>query len=182
MPKFREIPQLTSYGHYRIDVSWDYLPTQLDSWQEYKEQPLNLDPDFQRAHVWTEQQQIDYIEFCLRGGQGSNEILFNCPGWMHSFKPQEGEESNEFVLVDGKQRIQAALQFLNDKITAFGYKFSDYKDKLNMLRPSFSFRVNDLETRAEVLQWYLEINTGGIVHKEEEINKVRKLLEEESSS
>jgi hypothetical protein len=31
-----------------------------------------------------------------------------------------------------------------------------------------------------VLKWYLEFNSGGTVHTEAELNKVRKMIEEEN--
>lgn len=39
--------------------------------------------------------------------------------------------------------------------------------------------VNNLKTREEVLQWYIDFNAGGTVHSKEEIDRVKKLLEEE---
>ena len=44
---------------------------------------------------------------------------------------------------------------------------------------NFVFITNDLETRAEVLQWYIDHKAGGIAHTDEEINKVKILLENE---
>lgn len=41
------------------------------------------------------------------------------------------------------------------------------------------FVVNELATRAEVLQWYIELNTGGTPHADAEIARVRSLLEAE---
>ena len=38
--------------------------------------------------------------------------------------------------------------------------------------------INNLPTRKQVLQWYLQMNKGNVAHTEEEINKVEKLLEE----
>ena len=190
MPKFADIPQYTRPAHYHINVPWSHLENTLDRWMLKEsgidpEQPpeqltvpiLNLDPDFQRAHVWTKKQQIAYVEFKLRGGSGAEVILFNCPRWM-SWKVVDKDCYNEFVLVDGKQRIQAVLQFLRNKIKAFGHYYKEYEDKLG-LEPMFIFTVNDLETKAEVLQWYLELNTGGVVHTKEEITKVKALLRAE---
>ncbi len=39
-----------------------------------------------------------------------------------------------------------------------------------------SFQVNDLLTREEVLQWYIDLNTGGTDHTDEEINRVKEML------
>ena len=92
---FHDIPQFTRAG-YQCHVSWKYL----ESWIKSQEEELNLDldPDFQRAHVWSEYQQRKYVEFILQNGQSARDIYFNCDGWMGSFR-------GPFVLVDGKQRL-----------------------------------------------------------------------------
>ena len=87
---------------------------------------------------------------------------------MSSFK-------GPFYLVDGKQRLQAVRLFLNNKIKAFGYYYNEYEDELHLIGPDFLINVNDLATREEVLQWYLDLNSGGVVHTEEELNKVKKI-------
>lgn len=169
--RFQDIPQFTRDGHYQVNVSWDYLEKHLEHYNENHK--LDLDPDFQRGHVWDESKQRAYVEFCLRGGRGSNLIRFNCPGWMRSF-------DGPVVLVDGKQRIEAVRKFMRNELVIFGgHKFSDFTDRLRMTHADFIFMVNDLPTRREVLQWYLDINAGGVVHTEAELDKVRKLLEKE---
>jgi hypothetical protein len=47
-----------------------------------------------------------------------------------------------------------------------------------MINDGLKFNINDLKTKAEVLQWYLDFNTGGTVHSDEEITRVRKMLED----
>lgn len=134
-----------------------------------------MDPDFQRGHVWTEVQQIRYVEFVLRGGESSREIHFNHPGWMNSYE-------GAMVLVDGKQRLESVRKFMRNELPIFdGHTLSDFDEKPSILRADFIIHVNDLPTRAEVLQWYLDLNDGGVVHSSEEIQKVRKLLEEETA-
>ena len=78
--KYEDIKQFTPMGNYRIDVPLGYL---LEALKKYKvEYQLDMDPDFQRAHVWDEEKQIRFVEFILRGGNSSREIYFNCPNWM----------------------------------------------------------------------------------------------------
>lgn len=43
----------------------------------------------------------------------------------------------------------------------------------------FLFSVNDLQTKAEILQWYIEMNSGGTPHTSKEIERVKKLLDQE---
>jgi len=134
---------------------------------------LELDPDFQRGHVWTEAKQIAYVEFCLRDGTGSRTLLFNQPNWMGSYK-------GVMVLIDGKQRLEAVRKFMRNELPVFGGTYlNDFSDKDVLLRSdgaSFKFAVATLKTRREVLELYLQINSGGVVHTEEELAKVEALL------
>jgi len=168
--KYSDIPKLTQDGNYRVNIGWDSLQHTLHRYQHDKLAKLDIDPDFQRGHVWTEEQQIKYVEFIMRGGSGSNEIKFNCVGWMNSYE-------GPFVLVDGKQRIHAVLRFLNNEIKAFGHYFNEFEDgKTILYRCDFIFCINDLKTTEDVLRWYLELNSGGTPHTEDELDKVRKML------
>lgn len=38
--------------------------------------------------------------------------------------------------------------------------------------------VNDLKTKREVLEWYVQMNAGGTPHSPEEIERVRRLMED----
>lgn len=168
-----EIPKFIHGGHYSVTVDWDYI----EQWIEDKKQhDVDLDPDFQRAHVWTQDKQIRYVEFILRGGESSRVIYWNCPGWMNDFR-------GPMLLVDGKQRLEAVRAFLRGEIPAFGTFIGDWEERLlRKARAHFTFNVNNLDTRAEVLQWYLDLNSGGVVHTQEEIDKVKAMLEKEKSS
>jgi hypothetical protein len=172
--KFRDIPQFTRSGSYQVNVSWRYLEEQFAQYE--KGYGLELDPDFQRAHVWDENKQRRYVEYVLRGGKSSRTIYFNCATWMGTRTTVE----SPVQLVDGKQRIEAVRAFLNGHITAFDSYIHEFEDNLPWMGTDFVFVVNDLKTRAEVLQWYLDLNSGGVVHTEEELEKVRKLLESEA--
>ena len=135
--------------------------------------PLCLEPDFQRAHVWTVEQQINYVEFRLRGGSSGSTLYFNCPSWMDGFR-------HPLVLVDGLQRITAARKFMANELSVFGGIFlSDFEDKIPF-ELSFTINVNKLQTDVEVLQWYLEMNSGGTAHTDAELDKVRAMIERAS--
>lgn len=174
--KFSEIPRYTEPGHYQVNVDWQDLNRHLNRYDEMKTGArLDLNPDFQRGHVWTKEQQIAYVEFKLRGGTGGNIIYFNCVGWMHDFR-------GPFVLVDGLQRLTAVRRFITGEIKAFGQYVGEFIEPLRFSRADFLFNVNNLETRAEVLQWYLEMNTGGTPHTDNELQRVRNLLMKEKEN
>lgn len=173
MMKAKDIKKLTGEGRYISDIQLDHLKDKIRDWQANL--GLQLNPDFQRGHVWTEQQQIAFVEFILRGGR-TTPIQFNHPQWMNSFK-------GEFVCVDGLQRLTALLRFLDNDLPVFeGNRMNDIEDLDVLLRRTdVQFRINDLKTRADVLTWYLEMNTGGTVHTKDEISKVMRLLIAEQS-
>ena len=170
---FQSLPRFTRNPSYRVTTEWKYLRSTLDRWADRKEglAALNLDPDFQRPHVWTPQQKTAFVEYVLQGGISGRDIYFNCKGWQGSYE-------GPFVLVDGKQRLDAALRFLNNEVPVFGGHY--FKDIEGRIMAEFNFLVNDLRTRAEVLQWYLEMNTGGTPHSAAEINKVKDMLKTET--
>lgn len=180
MPKFKDIKKFVRDSNYSVTTEWKYLPETLErlkerclSNNEVKYDGLDLNPDFQRAHVWTEEQQIAYIEYVLRGGCGGRDIYWNNPTWQKSY-------SEKTVLVDGKQRLMAVSSFLVNKFKIFGYYFQDYEDSLHAVSSAtLTFHINDLRTRREVLEWYLVFNAGGTPHSKEELDRVRVLLEKE---
>ena len=170
--KFSDIPQYTQDSGYAVDIPLTYLEEHIDRYR--KSYNLDMDVDFQRSHVWSDAQQSAFMEHLLKGGQGSNEIRFNCPGWMGST-----DKIGPMVVVDGKQRLTACSKFLNNELPVFGgVYYKDFEGKLSS-RYALRVRVNCLRDRAEVLQWYLDINTGGTPHTEAEINRVHELLEKE---
>lgn len=170
--KFLDIPQFTKQGSFQVNVPFTSVLNWIETMQ--KDMDLQLNPDFQRGHVWVEEQQIAYIEFLLKGGKSSRIICFNCPYW-NSGKKRE-YEYKDFVCVDGLQRITAVTLFMDNKIKVFGSLYHEFTDKIP-LSLDLLIIVNDLKTKKEVLQWYIEMNTGGTPHTKEEIAKVRSILE-----
>lgn len=168
---FKTITKYTSEGHYGVDYDIDSFPDAIDRYiDRYK---LQMNPDFQRGHVWTESQQIAFVEFVLRGGQ-LQPIRLNNTEW-NSMKV-----GGEMVCVDGLQRTTALMKFAKDLLPVFGGYFRSQLVNFNTNDYMIRVTINGLRTRAEVLNWYIELNSGGTVHTEEDIDKVRKLLEDET--
>lgn len=168
---FKDIQPYIERNGYSVFHSLGRLKKTIDEYVE--ELGLELNPDFQRGHVWTEEQQIKYMEHVLREGRSGLEIYLNHPGWSRDYK-------GDFVCVDGLQRITACLRFLNDEIKVFGHYYSEFEDKIDHMI-GLHFTINSLQTRKEVLQWYLETNDGGTVHSQSEIDRVRALWLAEKS-
>jgi Protein of unknown function DUF262 len=165
--RYQDIPQMTPWGGYSVDVRWSYLETWLAGFPS-----ACLDPEFQRHYVWTEQQKIRYVEFALRGGRSGKDILWNCPDWNTT------AIYDRMAIVDGKQRINAVRQFMRDELAVFGHTRSQIDGRLPTFNASFKMHVNDLVDPADVLQWYLDVNSGGTQHTDDELDRVRRLMEQ----
>lgn len=170
--KFRDIPQFPA-ARWAVDVPWTHLEQNLDTIRGGGD--LRLDPDYQRAHVWTPEQQTAYVEFQLMGGEISRTLIFNAPHWG-----QLGvDPADTYVeLLDGKQRLEAVRAFLRGDIPVFETKYDEWEDKLPTMEYRFRFQICCLETREEVLELYLKINAGGTPHGKDELDRVRVLLAE----
>ena len=168
---FRDIPAFTSGGSYAVD----YPLRDLVSWvqNEVEKSGLILCPDFQRGHVWTEKQQEDYITFLLRGGKTGRDLYFNCPSWNH---PVGIGAYNDYVCVDGLQRLTAITRFVNNELRVFGRLYGEFKGRPKMSQDFIRVHINDLKTKKEVLTWYLEMNSGGTPHSHKELHRVFDLL------
>lgn len=168
--KAYDIERLTPAPNYRVNMSWGFLTNHIDRWKETYS--LELEPDFQRGHVWSEKQQQEYIEYCLRGGAYSRDIMFNC------FRFTSGESHN-MVLVDGLQRLTAVTKFINNELKAFSFYIDEFEDKdVILLREDVVIHVNTLPGKKAVYKWYLELNSSGTPHTPIELHMVQKLYEE----
>lgn len=155
---------------YSVDVMWHYLDFKLDSWKE--DVGLELNPYFQRGHVWTEIQQRKYIEFILRLGITGKDIYFNSKG-------KGGNWEGPIVCIDGLQRVTAAQKFMRNELSIFGGNylkdFSDVKGRLP-LEITFRFHVNTINEDKDILNWYLWMNEGGTPHSNKELRRIKELL------
>lgn len=162
--RFADIP-LYPRAHYEIDVELRDLLWHHEKW--VRDKGLTMDQDYQRAHVWTHEQKVAYVEHVLRGGEVGKTIIVNVPGW------NDGTYTRSEI-VDGKQRYTALLGFLRNEFQVFGHFFRDFTDHPRCIL-GIKWRVVDL-TREEILELYLSLNAGGTPHTAEEIERVQRLL------
>ena len=111
------------------------------------------------------------LYFALSAG---NIVYFNCPSWHYEVK---SGEYNDYVCVDGLQRLTAICKFINNEIKVFGSYFKEYEDPRGVNQHTLIVNVNDLKTEKEVLQWYIDMNAGGTPHTKDEIERVKRMLE-----
>ncbi len=168
--KWYSFPRTTELS----SVAWRDLETRIQYWDKSQTETghtLELCPDFQRGHVWTHQQKVAYVEFKLSGGFGSDVLIWNHPQWNRSWKAN-------MVLVDGLQRLSAVREFISGQFTVFdGVGWGDIPAQERPSTAQFYFTVASVQSRKELLEWYLKLNSGGTPHSQADLDKVKALLE-----
>lgn len=120
---------------------------------------------------WTEEQQISYVAHVLRGGTSGKTIFLNNPNWQE----HRSDTYTDFVCVDGLQRLTALKRFVNNEIKVFNHYYKEFTGSLRIYH-NLKLNINNLKTKKEVLNWYVEMNEGGTPHTKEEIDKVKNLI------
>lgn len=164
-------------AQYEVDHDWRSFQRALAGYAaDYG--GIELNPDFQRGHVWTPDQQRHFIENVLRGVISSSGFVvqFNCPNWENA--AYAGDLPVGFQCIDGLQRITAVQAFMDGTVHPFGLSVEDLNlSGFSMKGSRYRFRlaVHDFQSRAELLQHYLDLNAGGTPHTAAEIARVRSL-------
>lgn len=168
--KWNEIPKFKEFGMLNPE-NIGFVGYVKRIQKEVNDYNLQLNPDFQRGHVWTEEQQIAYVEFFLKGGKSGRDFYFNL-------------NDDEYVCVDGLQRTTSLMRFVNNEIKVFGQYFDEFDfDKFLVeyqARAEFAINIyrNNLSSKKEILEWYVDMNSGGTPHSKEEIERVQKMIVE----
>ena len=140
---------------------------------------LQLNPDFQRGHVWDQPRQIAFLESVIRGVAPMN-IRFNCANWDMKMVDKDCDMNpDDIVCVDGLQRLTALRDFVAGKFKVFDrYTIKDLENtpfSFKRMQANWTMEIFDIKSRKDLLNFYLDINRGGVVHTEEELARVEAL-------
>ena len=175
MKFYKRLEKVQSYTPrctYRVDWGVASIPRFIEQYN------IDMDPDYQRDYIWTVDQKKAFVGAVI---QNHNTIpIF----WFNSEGPLENR--NKVEVVDGKQRINAILGWLDNKYEAicpcgevFWYKDIDEIGR-RILGMATTLKMHFVQlSRKDVLKFYLALNSGGTIHNEKDLSKVRKMLEEE---
>lgn len=170
---------------YECDSQWSYIATRLASYAKGYGS-VDLNPDYQRGHVWTKAQQSAFIEAAFRGVLPSSAFLvqLNCPNW-NNYDKYNGDLPRGFQCIDGLQRLTAIQSYLDGDVEVFGMTVRDFDGSrygAKDIRYRIRISVFDFETKREVLEHYLAHNSGGTPHSVDELDRVRGMLNESRSA
>ena len=116
-------------------------------------------PPFQRPSVWTEAQQVRFIE-SLWAGLPVGAYVFNS-------HPRHQEVAPDGWLLDGQQRITAIVNYTSDAFPVHGHLFSQlttpWKNRFSMM-PFSAYRMRT-ENIAQCEEVYDRLAYGGTAHE-----------------
>lgn len=134
-----------------------------------RDKRLEIQPFFQRNYVWSDKKASQLVE----------SIILNLPiPEVYSFIDPETDQE---MIIDGQQRLTAALDFVKDKYKLCGLKTlgflngssfyelpTDYRSKIER----YSFRINRIENiddRKVIFEIFRRFNSGSVSLTHQEI-------------
>ena len=142
---------------------------------------LELDPDFQRGHVWTVEQQTAYIESIIREIIQDTDIVirFNARDYMAFQDSTDTDLPKTMQCVDGLQRLTAIRKYMKGKLKPFGKTFEEIENSpLAIARKrNICVKVYNIKYRKDLIKFYYDLNFGGTQHTESEKERILGLME-----
>jgi uncharacterized protein with ParB-like and HNH nuclease domain len=116
-------------------------------------------PPFQRPPVWNRDQQVRFVE-SLWMGLPVGVFVYNQTGSAYS--------RFDNWLLDGQQRVTAAIDYMNDEFEVFGHLFSQLTDRDHRqwsMGVSFPCMKTNIEDEAQLREVYDRLAYGGTAHE-----------------
>jgi len=136
---------------------------------------INFEPEYQRDYVWNLEDQVSLIDSIF------NNVDIGKLAFIHYDTKKWMETGFGYEILDGKQRIRAILDYYEDRFQYKGKYFSDlsYRDRNHFINYNISVAEVRNLNREQILRYFIKLNTGGKIMSKEQVDKVRKLLEQE---
>jgi len=132
---------------------------------------IDFNPEYQRDYVWELEDKISLIDSIYNFIDiGKFAFIYN-----EYYSSDFG-----YQILDGKQRIRAILDYYEDRFKYQEKYFSELSrhDQNHLMEYPISYaEIRDI-TQEQILRYFLKLNISGKVMGKEQIDKVRKLLEE----
>jgi len=171
----KKLPNLVT----KDDVRFNYSQTSLSSFQSMVYYfGVDLNPDYQRDLVWTLEDKQKLIE-SIFNNIDIGKFAFIKRGFNKDVPSQQMYE-----ILDGKQRLTAIMEFLEDRFKWRGLTFSDLSPSDQWHFETYSVAVAETSnmTKEQIYKYFLKLNTGGKPISTEHLEKVKCLLDVETKN
>lgn len=133
---------------------------------------LNETPDYQRDLVWSDKDKELLIDSIFKGIEIGKFVFI--------YLDYKGESSPMYEVLDGKQRLNAIIDFLEDRFSYKGFFFSQLQNEDRHYFTRYLVTVGESRgelTDKEKYEYFLRLNTRGVEQSQSHLDYVKKLLE-----
>lgn len=137
---------------------------------------VDMNPEYQRELAWEESDKVRLIDSIFNQVDIGKFVFRKLP-----FK----SDGPGYEVVDGKQRLNALLEFMADRFAYRGKKWSELSRFDRGYFESYSISYAELHesyTRAQVLELFVRLNTGGKPMDPHHLQRVALMAKEASPS
>jgi len=137
----------------------------------YHHAGLDLNPDYQRELVWSEEQKVALIDSIFRNIDiGKFTII------RRKFRE---DLDHYYEILDGKQRIQALIDFYECRFKYKGKTYNDlhWRDRLHFQHYIINWAESEPMTDEQKYRYFLKLNVSGVPIAKKHIDKVHKMWE-----
>ncbi|WP_198014640.1 DUF262 domain-containing protein [Salipiger mucosus] len=117
-------------------------------------------PTWQRPLVWTEEQNIRFLE----------SLWLGLPVGTYSYNMVLDGGALDGLLIDGQQRLNAIQRYLEDAFPVFGHRWSEVTkvDQRLFKLTAFPSYCTQSSDEQYLRDYYNRMNFGGVAHTEEQ--------------
>lgn len=130
---------------------------------------INMNPDYQRDYVWTEEDEELLIDSIFLNADIGKFVLIRTNNTRYLYD-----------ILDGKQRLHTLIRFYENRFPYKGMYYNDLspRDKNTFLNHMVSVGEIEETNREIILTQFLRLNRSGRKMDESHIEKVEKMLSE----
>jgi len=132
---------------------------------------VDMDVDYQRDHVWSKADKIALIDSIF------NNIEIGKFVFVERNLRVKGKL---YEILDGKQRLTAITEFVEDRLKYRGFYFSElsYHDQYKFTDTNVSYGYLENPSKEAIFETFIKLNTCGKPMASKHINHVKQLLSE----
>lgn len=126
-------------------------------------------PTWQRPLVWTEAQKVKFIESAWLGLNLGTYTYQQQDFIDRKVDGKSVPSPYNGYLIDGQQRMSALQDYFDDKLTVFGYKWTEIDEAERRgfsMTAGFGCYITRMQTEAEMIEMYERLSFGGTPHTE----------------
>ncbi len=169
-PKTQKETVFSQKDELRLDFMRSHLSDVVSS--NYYSAQLDMCPDYQRDLVWSDSDKEALIDSIFANRDIGKFVFIDL-----------GDYSQKTILeiLDGKQRLAAIVEFLEDGYVYRGHLFSElsFNDRHHFNNTTVTYAISRKKlTTEEKLRYFLNLNTRGVDQTKDHLDVVRIMLDE----